>query len=73
VRLAAPDASDLDAQQAAALTAAKDGAVDQPTIKRFVNWVLSVVSTGTAKALTPAVTAATNDLLHEAEHLAHHL
>ena len=35
VRLAAPAADDLEAQQAAAVAAAKDGAVDQSVIKRF--------------------------------------
>ena len=73
VRLAAPDADDLDAQRAAALAAAKDGAVDQSVIKRFAAWVLTVVGKGASAALTPAVTAATNDMLHEAGRLAGHL
>ena len=73
VRLAAPAADDLEAQQAAALAAAKDGAVDQSVIKRFAAWVLAVVGKGVSAALVPAVTAATNDMLHEAGRLAGHL
>ena len=73
VRMAVPDASEVDAQQATALAAAKDGAVDHPAIKRFAAWVLAVVGKGASAALTPAVTAATNDMLHEAGQLAGHL
>lgn len=73
VRLAVPDADDLDAQRTAALAAAKDGAVDQSAIKRFAAWVLAIVGKGVSAALTPAVTAATNDMLHEAGRLAGHL
>lgn len=73
VRLAAPDAGDLDAQRKTALAAAKDGAVDQLAIKRFAAWVLAIVGKGASTALTPAVTAATNDMLHEAGRLAGHL
>lgn len=70
VRLAAPDADDLETQRTAALAAAKDGAVDQPTVKRFAAWVVAIVGKGASAALTPAVTAATNDMLHEAGRLA---
>jgi len=73
IRLAAPDAEDLDAQRTAALAAAKDGAVDQSAIKRFAAWVLAIVGKGASAALTPAVTAATNDMLHEAGRLTGHL
>jgi hypothetical protein len=73
VRLAAPDAADLDSQQAAALAAAKDGAADPSAIKRFRDWALAIVGKGVSAALTPAVTAATNDMLHEAGRLAGHL
>jgi hypothetical protein len=73
VRLAVPDAGDLDTQRAAALAAAKDGTVDHSAIRRFAAWVLSVVGKGASAALTPAVTAATNDMLHEAGRLAGHL
>ena len=73
VHLAAPDADDLDTQRTAALAAAKDGAVDRSAIKRFATWVLAIVGKGASAALTPAVTAATNDMLHEAGRLAGHL
>jgi hypothetical protein len=73
VRLAASDADDLDSQRSAALAAATDGAVDQPALKRFATWVLAIVGKGASAALTPAVTAATNDMLHEAGRLAGHL
>lgn len=73
VRLAAPDADDLHAQRTEALAAAKDGAVDQSAIRRFANWVLAIVGKGASAALTPAVTAATNDMLHEAGRLTGHL
>jgi hypothetical protein len=73
VRLAAPDARGLDIQQAAALAAAEDGAVDHPAIKRFAAWALAIVGKGTSAALTPAVTAATNDMLREAGRLTGHL
>jgi hypothetical protein len=73
IRLVAPDAGDVDSQQAAALAAAKDGAIDRPAIKRFADWVLAVVGKGASAALTPAVTAATNDMLHEAGRLTGHL
>jgi len=73
VRLAAPDADDLDTQRTAALAAAKDGAVDQSAIKRFAAWALGIVGKGASAALTPAVTAATNDMLHEAGRLTGHL
>jgi hypothetical protein len=73
VRLAAPDADDLDSQRSAALAAATDAAVDHPAIKRFATWVLAIVGKGASAALTPTVTAATNDMLHEAGRLAGHL
>jgi hypothetical protein len=73
VRLASPGVIDLDAQRTAALAAARDGAVDRSALKRFADWALAVVGKGASAALTPAVTAATNDLLHEAERLAAHL
>lgn len=72
VRLAAPDARDLDTQRTAALAAAKDGAVDQSALKRFAAWALAIVGKGASAALTPAVTAATNDMLHEAGRLTGH-
>ena len=73
LRLAAPGASDLETQQAAALAAAKDGAVDQSAIKRFAAWALAIVGKGASAALTTAVTAATNDMLREAGRLTGHL
>jgi hypothetical protein len=73
VRLAAPDADDLDAQRTAALAAAKDGAVDQSVINRFASWALAIVGKGASAALVPAVTAATNDMLHVAAQLPGHL
>lgn len=73
VRLAAPDVDDLDAQRAAALAASKDGAVDQSALKRFAAWALAIVGKGASAALTPAVTAATEEMLREAGRLAGHL
>jgi hypothetical protein len=73
VRLAAPDADDLDAQRTAALAAARDGAVDQSVIKRFASWALAIVGKGVSAALVPAVTAVTNDMLHVAAQLPCHL
>lgn len=74
VRLAAsPDAMVPDAERAAAQAGAKDGAVDQPAVKRFAKWVLSVADTGAAQALTPLSTTGTDELLREAERLAIHI
>lgn len=74
VAAVAPGAADEAAEQkAAALAAARDGAVDRPTLKRFAEWALSVVKRGATAALVPAVTAATNDMLNEAGRLAGHL
>jgi len=73
VRLAAPNARDLDTQRTAALAAATDGAVDRSAIKRFATWVLAIVGKGASAALAPVVTAATNDMLHEAGRLTGHL
>jgi hypothetical protein len=73
VRLSSTDVSGLDTQRTAALAAASDGAVDRSALKRFTDWALAVVGKGASAALSPAVTAATNDLLREAERLAAHL
>jgi hypothetical protein len=70
VRQVVPDATDLDAQQSAALAAAQDGAVDQSALKRFSAWVLTVVGRGASAALTPVVTIATDEMLHEAAKVA---
>jgi len=70
----APDsADDVALEKATALAAAQDGAVDRRALKRFADWVLSVVGKGATTALVPAVTAATNDMLNEAGRLTGHL
>jgi len=73
VRHVAPGASEIDAEQQTALAAAGDGAVDQSALRRFADWVLSVVRTGATAALVPAVSAATNEMLQEAGRLTGHL
>jgi hypothetical protein len=74
VATVAPGAADDAAQKkAAALAAARDGAVDKPALRRFADWALSVVGRGATAALVPAVTAATNDMLNEAHRLTGHL
>jgi hypothetical protein len=73
VRLAVPTAMDIDSQQTVALKAAQDGAVDRPALKRFADWALAIVGKGASAALTPLVTAATTDMLHEAGRLTGHL
>jgi hypothetical protein len=67
------DAADAAQEKAAALAAARDGAVNSPALKRFANWALSVVGRGATAALVPAVTAATNDMINEAGRLTGHL
>jgi hypothetical protein len=70
VATVAPDAADdVAREKAAALAAVRDGTVNKPALKRFADWALSVVGTGTTAALVPAVTAATNELLKEASRL----
>jgi hypothetical protein len=69
-----PDsASDVAREKAAALAAAQDGALDRRALKRFADWVLSVVGKGATTALVPAVTAATSEMLNEASRLTGHL
>ncbi len=73
VRQFVPDATDIEAQQQAALAAAGDGAVDQSVLKRFGAWVISVVRTGATAAIVSVVTSGTDDMLREASRLAGHL
>jgi hypothetical protein len=74
ITVVAPDsANDAAREKAIALAAARDGAVDRGALKRFAEWVLSVVGKGATAALMPAVTAATNDMLNEAGRLTGHL
>lgn len=68
-----PDASDLAEEREEALAAATDGAVDRARLQRFRGWVLSIVAKGASAALVPAVTAAADDMLREAERLASYL
>jgi hypothetical protein len=68
----------LDAAQAMALERAEQGAVEDVTserpsgqgVRRFYDWVLRCVKQGGNAALTAAVTAAANGMLHDAEQLA---
>jgi hypothetical protein len=66
-------ADDIARERATALASAQDGAVDKRVLRRFADWVLSVVSKGATTALVPAVTAATNEMLNEAGRLTAHL
>jgi hypothetical protein len=68
----------LDAAQAMALERAEQDAIEDVTserpsgqgVKRFNDWVLRCVKQGGNAALTAAVTAAANGMLHDAEQLA---
>jgi hypothetical protein len=68
-----PNASELAEERQEALAAAADGAVNPSIVRRFVNWALSTVAKGASAAVVPVVTSAANDILREAERLAHHL
>jgi len=69
VRAFAPQATSLDSLQAAALAAARDGAVDKPVLQRFGDWVLSVIKQGVNAAVVPAVTATVTTMMLEAGRL----
>ena len=73
VRAFAPDIHDADEAEQAALAAVSERAVDQPALKRFRNWVLSSLQTGTTDAVVAAVSSSTTVLLMEAARLASHL
>lgn len=68
-----PEASDFAGEREEALAAATDGAVDRSRLQRFRDWALAIVARGASAAFVPAVTAATDDMLREAERLASHL
>lgn len=72
VRTAAPQESGLDAWQAAALAAARDGAVDKSALQRFGEWAISIVKQGVNAALVPAVTSTVTTMMLEAGKLTGH-
>ena len=73
VRTFAPQATDVDAQQAAALTAAQDRAVDKLALQRFGEWAKSVVMQGVNAAVVPAVSASVTAMMLEAGRLTGHI
>jgi len=73
VRALVPDAVGTDAQQEAALAAARDGAVDRSVLQRFGDWAISVVRQGANAAVIPAVTSTTTEMMLEAGRLTGHL
>jgi hypothetical protein len=73
VRQFAPEAEGVDEAEQEALAAARPGAVDRSGLQRFAAWAISVFQSGTTAALVPMVTAATNQMLTEAAHIAGHL
>jgi hypothetical protein len=73
VRMSAPQETGLDAEQAAALAAARDGAVDKSVLQRFGDWAIAVVRQGINAALVPAVSSTVTAMMLEAGKLTGHL
>ncbi len=73
VRAFAPQAADIDDELAAALAAARDGAVNKSVLQRFGDWALSVINKGTTAAVVPAVTSTVTTMMLEAGRLTGHL
>jgi len=71
----------LNSEQSRTLVQVQQDAMDDVTserpsgkgVRRFYDWALSCVKQGGSAALTAAVTAAANGMLHDAEQLAHAL
>ena len=73
VRSLVPQATGIDVQREAALTAARNGTVNRPALQRFADWALSVVRQGATEAVVPVVTSATTAMLMEAGRVTGHL
>jgi hypothetical protein len=73
VRIFAPQVTDLNAQKAAALAAAQDGAVDKSVLQRFGDWAKSVVMQGVSAAVVPAVSSSVTAMMLEAGRLTGHV
>ncbi len=74
VRTFVPDAAeDSDKQADAALAAITGGSVDESALRRFCDWAVTTMQTGTNNALVAAVSSSTTFLLIEASRLAPHL
>jgi hypothetical protein len=73
VRMSAPQETGLDAEQAAALAAARDGSVDKSVLQRFGDWAIAVVRQGINAALVPAVSSTVTAMMLEAGKLTGHL
>lgn len=73
VRAEVPEAAEVTAQEQAALEAVGQGNVDTSVLRRFGQWVVSIVQAGASAALVPIVSAAVRHMMAEAARIAGHL